>query len=203
MGHGQQQRHQAVGLLGAGAPVAAGGGVRDRRRALLDGARGLDADVPGIGGVPGAVRIASRPGLPADMAAGLAPRRLDDVGGARGGNGAHGGGTPRPAGDSRLGGRSQPPGLAVVVVAPRAGLKPAGCAAGRRHPPPRSCLPPPADGRLYVPRWRTVGRLRSSAASKRNLAPPEHRHEWRVRHDLPREGEPGDGEADRDLLSVI
>ena len=136
MGYVQPQTHQAARLLGAGAPVAADRGVRDRRRVLLDGARCLDADAAGIGGNACAVRSAPRPGVPADMAAGLAPLSLGDGGGVRRGNGALGGGTVRPARDSRLGGRSQPPGLAGLVVAPRAGLKPAGGAAGWRQPPP-------------------------------------------------------------------
>ena len=111
--------------------MAAGRSVRDSRRALLDGARGLEADDTGIGDIAYAVRFAPRPGVPADMAVGLAPLSLGDRGGARRGNGAAGGGTARPARDSRLGGCSQPPGLDGLVVAPRAGLKPSGGATER------------------------------------------------------------------------
>jgi len=126
MGHGQTKTYRAAWILAAGAPVAAARGVRDSRRALLDGARGLDADAAGLSGIPGAVRSAARPGVPEAVAAGLPSIRLGDVDGARRGDGAPGGGTVRPARDSRLGGRSQPPGLDDVVVARRAELKPAG-----------------------------------------------------------------------------
>ena len=126
MGHAHRTgTGQTARLLAACALVAADRGVRDRRCALLGGTRGLDADATGIGGIPGAVRLAARPGVPAVMAAGLAPRSLGDGGGARRGNGAAGGGTARPARDNRLCGRDQPPGLDDVVVARWTELKPA------------------------------------------------------------------------------
>ena len=133
---------QTARLLAAGALVAAGRCGRDRRCALLDEPRGLDADAAVLGAIPGALRPAARPGVPADMAAGSAPHSLGDGGGARRGDGAAGGGTVRPAGDSRLGVRDRPPGLGGVVVACRAELKPAGGGPAAQQGGIRQTLPP-------------------------------------------------------------
>ena len=167
MRDGQAETYRAAWILAAGAPVAAGRNVRDRSHALLDGARGLDADDAGIGDIPGAVRSAARAGVPAVVAAGLAARGLGDVGGARRSDGDTGGGTARPARDSRLGGRPQPPGLDGVVVAPREGLKPTGAGPAARQGGVKPSLPcrvcPPVGGsagRTYINPLAT-GRLRS------------------------------------------
>ena len=171
MGHAyRKETGQTPRLLGARAPVAADRGVRDGRRAVLDGARGLDADVPGIGGNACAGRSSARPGVPAIMAAGLAPLGLGDGCGAGRCDGAAGGGTVRPARDSRLCGRSQPPGLDGLVGACGAELKTAegGPAAqqGGVKPSPR-----PADGRQYVfpAGGRTAARARRAGGSAYQL----------------------------------
>ena len=132
---GQAGFYRMARLSDAGAFVVAGRVGCGRRDAVLDGALGLDADAAGIGGIPGAVRLAARPGVPAAVAAGLAPGCLGD-----------GGGTARPARDHRVCARAQPPGVGCRVVARAAGLSPADARPAAKQggavPPP----PPAAAG---------------------------------------------------------
>ena len=133
------------------------GVVAYRRRALLDEPRGLDADAAGDRRYPWRLAACRSPWRAGSCGGWVgAASSLGDGGGARRGDGAAGGGTVRPARDSRLGGRSQPPGLDGLVVAPRSGLK-SGSTPGRLRsraavvrPSPRSGPPPPAAGRQYV-----------------------------------------------------